>query len=85
MVIVVQEQVKATLMHLVVFAKGYGSADKSDQPLPQRIVEPLDMTSLSIAFARGDVLLRRQHDFVGVLEVGVSCALLVSGGNPLPQ
>ena len=72
-------------MHLIVFTVGHGSADKSALPLPQRVVEPLDVAGLTLAFARGDVLSRRQHDFIGFPEISVEHALLVSGGNALPQ
>lgn len=42
-------------MHLVVVRERERLADEAREPLPERVVEPLDVAGLALAFAGGPV------------------------------
>ncbi len=80
-----QKQFEAVFVHRIGFAERDGSSRQSCEPLPQDVVEALDVTRLSVALACGDMLLRRQHDFVRFPKISVEHAAFVISGDSLPQ
>lgn len=71
-VAVVQEQLKATLVHALRLAGRERLADEPAQALAERVVEPLDVVGLAAALAEGDVLALRRCLLGRLPEVGES-------------
>jgi len=79
------KQGQAELVHPVALAERERLPDEPGQPLPQRVVPPLNVTGLAVALVRGLVLLVRDDLAIGVPEVGVAEQPPVGGRDTLPQ
>ena len=64
-------------MHLVALGERQGSAYKAAQPLPENVVEPLNMAGLPVSFTSGSVLGGRQYFLISPPKVRVKQAFLV--------
>ncbi len=81
----VQEQAQAYLVHLIVLGKRQRSPDETPQPLPQNVVEPLNVAGLSSPFARGLMLVSGHYIGIDRPEIRVTEAALVSCWDAFPQ
>ena len=84
-VAVVQEQLKATLVHALRLAERERLADEPAQALAERVVEPLDVVGLAAALAEGNVLALRRCLLGRLPEVGESQRMTQDGRHPLPE
>lgn len=72
-------------MHLIRFRKRQGFAHKPGQPLPQGVVESLDVIGLPTAFRDGMMGQGIEYLGIGVPEIAVRVAPFVGRRNALPQ
>lgn len=71
LVVIVQEQSQAVLVHRVDLRERQRLAHEPRLSLPQNVVAVLDMVGLSLAIARRSMLLLGQHFLVSFPEVRV--------------
>lgn len=64
-----QEQAQAEVVHFVRFRKRKRLSDEPGQTLTQRVVEPLNVAGLTVAFAGRPMLFLRHDLLVGIPEV----------------
>lgn len=72
-------------MHHITFRERERLSHKPSHALTDDVVEAFNMASLPLTFARGLMLLIRQHLLVGFPKVAVKQAALVPLRNALPQ
>ena len=85
LVVLVQEQEQASLVHHITLRERERPTHQASQPLAQHIVEALNVASLARAFACRPMLLLRQHLGISRPEVREKQTTLVRGRDALPQ
>ena len=80
-----KKQKQTVLVHGVSLGKREGAPHKATQPLPEYVVEPLNMTRLSLPLTCRPMLLCGKDFGIRFPEVGEQQTTLVAFGNTLPQ
>ena len=85
LVVFMQEQPQAIIMHHIVFRERKCPSDKASQSLPQNIIEAFDMAGLAVTFACCSVLLWWQYSGISGPKVRVKETRLILLWDTLPQ
>ena len=84
-VVAPDKQPQAGLMQQIGFREGQGLAHQTTEPLPQRVIQALDMGRLAGVFTYRAVLTRRNDLLVRLPEIGVTDAAPIGTWNTPPQ
>lgn len=84
-IVVMNKQAQAQFVHPVGLGKRQRFAYKPRQPLPRRVVPPLDVRGFSARLATRRVLCGRDDLLIGFPEIGIALRLAIQGRNLLPQ
>ncbi len=85
LVVAPQKESQADLVHHHRFRKRQGLANEAGEPLPQRVIETLDMTGLAALLADCAVLPRWYDALIRLPEVAIHSSSPILRRDGLPQ